>query len=201
MHIILWNVWWKTCLDYRDDVPAFSKNHRQHVPDINEGLALFRQAVGILKLPKCYFIQKNIEYVGRILLSDRLAAAYNNVYVIRTAVFQTDSKQMRWFWSACNVFKRFIKYITKTAQPLNDYLGKDMELDWLDPTTEALQTFCTWKSVMVHPPVFALLQPPKLYMVGINLFANALGAVLLQQQKDSNLDEWATIGFWNQTLK
>lgn len=83
---------------------------------------------------------------------------------------------------AGNEYRRFIKVFFKIARKHNDYLRKDKELDSLDPTTEAPYDFKLKKSKLVDPPVLALAQPYRPYMVDTNESTYTLGAVLLQQK-------------------
>lgn len=47
----------------------------------------------------------------------------------------------------------------KIAWPLNDYLRKDKERDWLGPTTTAVDVFVKLKRKLVESLVVALPQP------------------------------------------
>lgn len=75
------------------------------------------------------------------------------------------------------------------ARPLNDYLRKDKKSDWLDPTTESLDTFNILKSKFVEPLLLALPRPHRPYMINTNASAYALGAVLLYHKEQQQL-EW-----------
>lgn len=73
------------------------------------------------------------------------------------------------------------------------------ELYWLDSRTNAVNDFNFLESKFPEPPVLALFQPCRPYMIDTDEFAYALRAVFLQQQIDSNLNEWSTIGYWSRT--
>lgn len=79
-------------------------------------------------------------------------------------------------------------------RPLNDFLRKNKELDWLDPTTVVLGAFNKSKFISVEPLVLALQKALKLYMTDTNAAAFESRALLLQLQNGSSLNEWATIG-------
>lgn len=61
-----------------------------------------------LKLIKSHLVDRKIEYLGEILMPDRLTVASENVDAMNTAVFQTTSKQMRLFSGAYNCDRRFV---------------------------------------------------------------------------------------------
>lgn len=68
----------------------------------------------------------------------------------------TFSTQIRSFVYAGSVHRKFVKDFTEIALPLNDFVQKDKELDWLNPTIEAIDTLNTLKSKFVEAPLLAL---------------------------------------------
>lgn len=185
----------RTCLLYIHEVSIFSKNSREHVKDIHKILASLRQAKLTLTVPKCHLFKKKFEYLGRTITLDCLTAAFRNVDAFKSAVFLTDSTQLRSFMDPCNMFRRFIKSSCKIARSLGDYLLTSKELDWLDPTTEARDTLNTIKSGWVQPLVVALLQGHIPYVINIYASAHGLVAVLFRQQNEINLNVCAKIDY------
>lgn len=138
LDIISFEVQWKTCFNYIDNVVIVSKNNGQNVKDMEEVLTLPHQARVILKLPKSHFLQKKGEYLGHILTHVCLATASQKFDAIKTAVIPTESRHMRLFLSACDDCRRSIRNVYKIARHLNEHLPEDMELKWLNPMTESL---------------------------------------------------------------
>lgn len=66
---------------------------------------------------------------------------------------------------------------------------KHKELDWTDPSIEALDILYLLKSELVEPLLLTLPQPYKPYMLGTTESVYAFGAVPLQGQNDSILNK------------
>lgn len=96
--------------------------------------------------------------------------------------------------------RRFVKDFSRIAWPPHDFLQKDRELDWQDTITEALNASDRFKSKLLEPPMLARSQLHRVIMIDTDASVDALGSVLLQQQRDSNLVEWAKIGYRKRTL-
>lgn len=88
--IILTGVRWKRCHLYIDNVSIFAKNIWQHVKNIEKVLILHSQAGVALKLPRGHFFQEKTEYLSRIFVPGRSAAASRIVDAIEAAVSPTD---------------------------------------------------------------------------------------------------------------
>lgn len=61
--------------------------------------------------------------------------------------------------------------------------------------------FDTLKSMLASPPILELPKANHLIMIDTDARNYAVGEVLLQQQDDDNPTQWATLGYWSQTLR
>ena len=64
--------------------------------------------------------------------------------------------QVRSFFGACNVYRRFLKDFSKIARPLTDMTRNPTNLYWDRPTEEQLVVFEALKARMISPPVLSL---------------------------------------------
>lgn len=120
---------------------------------------------------------------------------------INTAAFPKDSKQLRSFLGTRNLYGRFTKDFLKLAWPLDDYLRKNKETDWSNPTTEALDAFNMYISKFRENFCVGDSAAAQTIYDRQNAFASALEAVLLPGKSNSNLKKWAKIGYRGRTLK
>ena len=79
-------------------------------------------------------------------------------------------------------------------------LRKDADLDWDSPTNDELEAFETLKRKLVTPPILGLPNANRPYMIDTDASAYQLGAKLLQQQNETEPNEWTPIGYWSKTL-
>ena len=200
LDIILSGVRWQTCLIYLDDVIVFSRSTEQHVRDVDHVLSLLRAAGVTLKLKKCFWFQNRVDYLGHVITPGKLSVATENAKAFKTALFPTTLTQLRSFLGAANVYRRFIKDYSKIAKPLNAMLKKDATPNWEDPSESQRAAFEELKRRLTSPPVLVLPKRDRPFMIDTDASSYQLGAVLLQQQNESDPNDWSPVGYWSKTL-
>ena len=200
LDIILSGVRCQSCLIYLDDVIVFSRSSDEHLRHVDEILTLLRRAGITLKLTKCSFFQPMVDYLGHVITPGKLSVATENTKSFVHTQFPRNTTQLRSFLGAGNVYLRFVTGYLGIARPLNAMLRKDAEPDWDSPTNDELEAFETLKRKLVTPPILGLPKANRPYMIDTDASAYQLGATLLQQQNETEPNEWKPIGYWSKTL-
>lgn len=79
-----------------------------------------------------------MEYLEHILVSNGLAGSSQHISAIKTAVFSTDWAQVILFLGVCNTNRKCIRYFSRIAWLLNEYVQKEKKLERWDLTIKAL---------------------------------------------------------------
>ena len=79
-------------------------------------------------------------------------------------------------------------------------IRKDFEPYLRSPTTEELEPFETLQRKLFTPPIRRIPKANRPYMIDTDASAYHLGATLLQQQNETEPNEWTPIGYWSKTL-
>ena len=124
LDLVLTKYKWKTCLVYLDDVIIYSNNLDDHVRHVDETLTTLADAGITLKINKCHFFQKEVEYLGHMVKPGTLEIDNTNVESLKHASPPSNKTQLRSFLGLCNVYRRFIEDFTGLANPLNKLLKK-----------------------------------------------------------------------------
>lgn len=133
LYIILSRFQSKSCLVNVNDAVSFSKispasqGHQRRSDFTQPGWS-------DSKVPKHHFFQMSIKYFGSLFMPDRLLATHLNIDAIKTAVFSTNSIQMKFFLGTNILYIRFAKDFSKTSRLRNDYLRK--ERNWIGRTLQ-----------------------------------------------------------------
>ena len=78
LDLVLTKYKWKTCLVYLDDVIIYCNNLDDHIVHVNETLSTLADAGITLKVNKCHFFQKEVEYLGHMVKPGTLEIGKTN---------------------------------------------------------------------------------------------------------------------------
>ena len=197
LDILLAGLRWRSCLVYLDDIIVFSKSVDEHFKHLGEILAILRKAGLSLKLKKCNFFTKTVDYLGRVIRPGKLEVAEKNTAALKGFKEPRTQTQLRSFLGMCNVYRRFVPNFARVAAPINQLLKKEQGQD-LPPFDEAqVHSFNLLKRALSEPPVLRLPRKDLPYSVDTDACAYQIGCVLLQTYPDGTRHP---IGFWSRSL-
>ena len=93
---------------YIEDVIIYSNTLDDHIHHVDEILTTLAEAGDTLKIDKCHFFQKEVEYLGNMVKPGTLQIDKTNVKSLRQAKPPTNKTQVRSFLGLCNEYRRFI---------------------------------------------------------------------------------------------
>lgn len=197
IHIILASVKWKYAIVYLDDIIIFSKNVDEHFHHINNVLRMLKEAGMTLKLKKCFYIQKRVDYLGHMVSPGRLLVAAKTVQAVQKMLPPTYLTSLRSFLVLCNVYRKFVPNFARIAAPLTKKLRKDNPDKWERLKEDETEAFNKFKDFLAKPPVLALPRLGQTYTVDSDACDKQVRSVLLQEQEDVNEHP---LGYLSRTL-
>ena len=197
LDILLAGLRWKSCLVYLDDVIVFSKTFDEHVKHVQAVLTILKRAGISLKLKKCNFFTKAVDYLGHVIKPGRLEVATKNTAAIEGFREPETQTQLKSFLGLCNVYRRFVPNFARVSAPLNKLLKKEQspKLEPFDDTER--NAFKKLKEALASPPVLRLPQEQLPFSVDTDACEYQIGCALMQLHEDGKT---YTIGFWSRTL-
>lgn len=102
------------------------------------------------------------------------------------ATFPIDQEKLRSFTGACNVYRRFIEGFEKWEGPLNEMLRKGSQPDWDCKNTEKLESCQDLRDALGNPPVLALPEGGRQFMLDADARKYSMGVTMLKQQSLEN---------------
>ena len=175
------------CIIYLDDIIVFSKTPDEHVKWLQLVFKKLDQAGLCLKLSKCKFFKKRVEYLGHIISEDGIETNPKKIEAIVKWSQPQTVTQMRSFLGFCNYYRKFIHRYAQIAKPLYKLISgsqaktKQAKLSW-DEKCE--QAFKALKDICLCTPVLAYTDYTKSFGVHTDASELGLGAVLYQEQDD-----------------
>ncbi|XP_048338343.1 uncharacterized protein LOC125424948 [Sphaerodactylus townsendi] len=191
---VLQDFLYKGVVVYLDDVLIYSQNLEEHEQLVRSVLQRLLDHSLYAKLSKCCFHQSSIDYLGYRISPEGLEMDPAKVAAVVDWPAPTTRKELQSFLGFANFYRDFIPQFAKLALPLTDLLrtkGKEplaakpgAPLQWSSACQESfhlLKTAFTTEPVLKHP------DPNVPFVVHVDASDKALGAALLQKNKDDKL--------------
>ena len=109
---------------YLDDIVIYSQNEEDHIKHVRRVLERLREAKLYLKLSKCVFHAREINYLGFVISPDGISVDHSRVETILSWPEPKNTHDIQSFIGFANFYRRFIKNFAKISVPLTDMLKK-----------------------------------------------------------------------------
>ena len=103
---------------YLDNIIIYSSTPEEHLEHIKTVFEKLCHAKLSMKLSKCHFFAKEIQYLGHILGAEGIKPVPAKTEAIRAMHPPVNPKQVRAFLGLVGYYRKFIKNFTKIAKPL-----------------------------------------------------------------------------------
>ena len=112
---------------YLDDIIIYSSTPEEHLEHIRAVFKKFRHAKLSMKLSKCYFFAKEIQYLGHIFGAEGIKPVPAKTEAIRAMHPPVNPKQVGDFLGLVGYYRKFIKNFAKIAKPLTMLTQMDVK--------------------------------------------------------------------------
>jgi Reverse transcriptase (RNA-dependent DNA polymerase) len=180
MDVILSGVRWQKYLCYLDDIIVFPSSIESHVEDLDKVLSLLRDAGVSLRLDKCHFFRRRVNYLGHVIDPGKLSVQATKVDTILKAKLPRTKTELRSFLGICNFYRRSVPKFATIAAPLTRHLRKDSPDSFdLEESPDAVASFEQLRSMLTSPPTLALPKQGLKYVVDTDATESQRSACLL----------------------
>ena len=156
---------------YLDDIIIYSSTPEEHLQHIKTVFEKLCHAKLSMKLSKCHFFAKEIQYLGHIL----------SVEGIRPVPAKTEAiKAMH--PPVNGYYRKFIKNFAKIAKPLTMLTCMDVKFEWKETHNCA---FMKLKDAIIQAPILRYPDTTKPYIVYMDASDDACGAQLSQMHNEA----------------
>ena len=179
---------------YMDDMLITATNEKQNIERTRRVLQRMKELDLHLKLKKCKFGVKEVDFLGLILRPGEIAMDPTKLSGIAEWPTPTKVKDVRSFLGFTNYYRRFIGNYSNIAHPLIDLTKKNQEWRWSPSCQKA---FDQLKEEFSKQPVLSLPDLNKPFAITTDASKDASGGILLQA--DSN-GEWHPCSYLSQSF-
>ncbi|CAB4418771.1 unnamed protein product [Rhizophagus irregularis] len=167
---------------YLDDIMIYSRNFEEHLEHVNRVLNKLKENNMIVKLKKCQFGLRNINFLGHIVGKDGLQPDEKKVEKIKNIKRPETVTEVRSFLGLCSYYRRFIKDFAKIAKPLHNLMKKGTEFEWKE---EQQVAFDILRTKLIEKPILVYPDFDKEFILITDGSKIGLGAVLAQMNEDN----------------
>eukprot|EP00644_Phytophthora_capsici_P006404 jgi/Phyca11/127090/e_gw1.66.24.1 len=155
MNSVLRGLTWSTCLVYLDDIVIFTRGSiERHVLEVATVLERLEAAGLTLKLKKCRFAARSMEYLGHELSNEGVRPLQRLVTAVSEFPVPRDSVEVKRFVHLAGYYRRFVQGFGSLMAPLTKLLRKKVAWEW---TAEQEKAFNEVKKILTNKPL--LLYP------------------------------------------
>ena len=178
---------------YLDNIIIFSRTPEEHLSHIRMVFEKLSSAKLSMKLSKCHFFSKEIQYLGHILSTKGIGLLPSKTQAIQQMQPPTTSKQVQACLGLVGYYRKFIKGFAKNAKPLTLLTRQQVKFDW---TPSHHKAFLTLKEAIIQAPILHYPDPNRKDIVYTDASDDAYGA---QRSQEHNGMEFP-IAFFSHTF-
>ena len=135
---------------YLDDIIIYSSTPEEHLEHIRTVFEKLRDAKLSMKLSKCHFFTKEIQYLGHILGKEGIKPVPAKTEAIRIMHPPVNPKQVHAFLGLVGYYRKFIRNFVKIAKPLTMLTQMDVKFEWKEIHQDA---FTKLKEAIIQEPI------------------------------------------------
>jgi ribonuclease HI len=177
MNTVLADFLRKFALVFFDDILIYSTSMEAHVNHLREILQVLKDNKLYAKFSKCSFAQKEIEYLGHVNSEKGVATEPSKIAIIQNWPSSQTVSELRAFLGLAGYYRRFIQGYGVICKPLFNALKKEA-FRW---SSEQETAFSNLKSITSTPPVLALPNFSKPFVLEVDASGTGIGAILMQE--------------------
>jgi len=177
MNGLLKTLLYKCVLVYLDDIIVFSRSFKAHLEDLEKVFQLLKSNGLRLKLKKCQFAKKNIQYLGHIVSREGVSPNPSKIQAIATLPAPKNTKHLSTFLGMAGYYRRFIRALAAKAHPLLRLTRKCVKWEW-GPNEQS--SFDCIKNCLTTAPILAYPDFKRKFIVHTDASDYGIGAVLAQ---------------------
>ena len=164
-------------IGYLDDIIIFSKTEEEHLQHLGEIFDQLRKAGLKLKLQKCSYFKKLIQYLGHLISDEGIQPLPEKLESIAKMPTPQNVKQVKQFLGLVGYYRKFVPRFSDISRPLTQLTRKNEVFNW---TTECDKCFHMLKDYLQEAPILRYPDPSADYVLYTDALKYAYVGVLAQ---------------------
>jgi hypothetical protein len=183
MDLLLMGMNNRCALVYIDDILIFSDTFEQHLIDLEELFRRLVQSEFSIKLTKCHFGKREVDYLGHTINQHGVSPDLKKVKAISEFPYPHDLTSLRSFLGMTNYYNQFIEDFAHIAAPLYALTKKEVKFDMNEACRQAVDTL---KQRLLTAPILRHPNFDEPFIIYTDASNVAVGVVLAQKDEAGN---------------
>ena len=165
-------------MGYLGDIIIYSRTEKEHLVHLEEIFNRLR-AVGLkLKLEKCSFFKKHIQYLGHLISAEGIQPLPEKLESITKMPAPKNQKEVKQFLGLVGYYRKFVPRFADISRVLTHLTKKDVEFKW---TPECENCFQILKEFLQQAPILKYPDPQANYTLYTDASKYTYAGMLTQQ--------------------
>ena len=164
-------------MGYLDDIIIYSRNEKEHLEHLEEIFKRLKAAGLKLKLEKCCFFKKHIQYLGHLISAEGIQPLPEKLESIAKMPAPKTPKEVKQFLGLVGYYRKFVPRFADISRVLTHLTKKDVEFKW---TAECENCFQILKGSLQEAPILRYPDPEASYTLYTDASKYAYAGVLTQ---------------------
>ena len=164
-------------MGYLDDIIIFSKTEEEHLQHLEEIFEWLQKAGLKLKVQKCSFFKKHIQYLGHLISDEGIQPLPEKLESIVKMPVPQNAKQVKQFLGLVGYYRKFVPHFSDIARPLTQLTRKNEGFNW---STECDKCFHMLKDYLQEAPILRYPDPTANYILYTDASKYTYAGVLTQ---------------------
>lgn len=185
---------------YMDDFIVFSRSAKEHKKHLKKVIDILKAAEMRIKLKKCMFFQREIEFLGYLIKDGTMRPSPRKVEALFRYEEPATLRQLLSFLGLSSYYRKFVEKFIEIAHTLYECIvenknNKGKLKNW---TKERLDAFNTLRTYLTnYDKVLLLPDLEKIFKLFCDSSFYGIGACLSQQDKNN---EWRPCSYFSKHL-
>ena len=170
-------------MGYLDNIIIYSRSEKEHLEHLEEIFSRLKAAGLKLKLEKCCFFKRHIQYLGHLISADSIQPLPEKLESIAKMPAPKNPKEVKQFLGLVGYYRKFVPRFADISRVLTHRTKKDVEFNW---TTECKNCFQILKEFLQQAPILRYPDPQANYTLYTDASKYAYAGVLIQHSNGTD---------------